>query len=246
MSVDKEQPSTSEKKIIFCEVCKVACVSEDGLHLHNESERHKRMEEFTFGGNMFYKSLEDFIACPTRKEPVIGLQYLMQQHPNQNHPKAFMCSMCEKVGKLSHMIKHLKSYRHRLNYMGRHYKDLFPLFKKYTPYYKRELKVRDHASEIERKEASSKTQVKSQEGEIKNDYLKYLVKRHKELNTWNKKAFILNEHKKQVLQFMETFAVASQKEATWVQKLAEDMEDAMRVFRLNFNKSQVGVAPPTI
>ncbi|XP_041422140.1 uncharacterized protein LOC108719053 isoform X4 [Xenopus laevis] len=158
MAGKKEKISTSVEKAIFCKVCHVACVCEASLETHLEGEDHKMMEVCDADKSSLdkYTSLEDYVLSLKRKEPLIGLQYIVQINSDVSSQTAFQCNLCLKKGPLYCIIQHLKSFKHRLNYIRKKYMHILPLYGKNTPFYEQELILRERAKEIEQSEGSDK------------------------------------------------------------------------------------------
>ncbi|XP_077125763.1 uncharacterized protein LOC143782314 isoform X3 [Ranitomeya variabilis] len=119
MSGDREKPYERNKSY-FCKVCQVAYLNGSGLYQHYKDEEHKKMEDAYYGqkyGKYSYSSLQDYISCLSRREPLIGLQYIIQLYPEVDCDDAFKCSLCKVIGPLYFIIKHIESLRHRKTYL---------------------------------------------------------------------------------------------------------------------------------
>ncbi|XP_075682929.1 uncharacterized protein LOC142651756 isoform X2 [Rhinoderma darwinii] len=239
MSVHREVASESKKKSFFCKVCKVAYLNSDGLHSHFKDEEHKKMESAYYGQRYekyFYSSLQDYIFCPMRKEPLIGLQYIIQLYPEVDSKDAFKCSLCKVIGPLYFIIMHIESVKHRRKYLSIAYQHLFPLYTKGQSFYKRNMAVRDHAIKVEQQEKTlSIKDSKSCTSRIgvKSDFLKYNIKRQEMLEEYKQKLSAYEVQKNNILQYMETLVITSPEEAALVEDLTEELEAAVNVFNLN-------------
>ncbi|XP_069814282.1 uncharacterized protein [Dendropsophus ebraccatus] len=171
-----------------------------------------------------------------RKEPLIGLQYIVQLYPEVNCEDAFKCSLCRVIGPLYFIIKHIESFKHRRNYLSIAYKHLFPLYTKRQSYYERNWAVKQHAVKVEQQERTlTVNDFKSCNSRIgvKSDFWKYNMRRHEKLDEYREKLSAYETQKNNILQYMETLVITSLEEAEVVQKLTEELEAAVNVFHLN-------------
>ncbi|KAM4028355.1 uncharacterized protein ACNLHF_023742 isoform 2-T2 [Anomaloglossus baeobatrachus] len=237
MSGNREYAFKGRRKSYFCKVCQVACLNSSGLNQHFKDDKHKKMERAFYGqkyGQFSYSSLEDYISCLSRKEPLIGLQYIIQLYHQVDYMEAFKCSLCKVIGPLYFIIKHIESFKHRRTYMSTAYKHLFPLFpKKQMSYFERIWAVREHAVKVEMQEKSlSVNDSKSFTSRIgvKNDFLKYNLKRQETLERYKKMGNTCEKQKENILKYMETLVITSPDEAALIEELTEDLEAAVNVF----------------
>ncbi|XP_072008983.1 uncharacterized protein [Engystomops pustulosus] len=238
MSAIKEHLSEKKKKTFFCKVCQVACLNRDGIYSHYKDEEHIEMEDAYYGGRYgkyFYSCLQDYILCPLRKEPLIGLQYIIQLYPEVDIEDAFRCSLCKVIGPLYFIMKHIESFKHRKNYLSIAYKNLFPLYSKKQKFYERNLAVRKHSIKVEQEEktliVNDSKSCSSRIG-VKSDFQKYNIRRQEKLEEYKKKRSAYETQKNNILQYMETLVIASQEEAELVQNLTEELEVAINVYSL--------------
>uniref|UniRef100_A0A6I8T2T8 Uncharacterized LOC100145148 n=1 Tax=Xenopus tropicalis TaxID=8364 RepID=A0A6I8T2T8_XENTR len=148
-----------------------------------------------------YINLEDYVLCRKRKEPLIGLQYIVQMNSDVRSETAFQCNLCLKKGPLYCIMQHLKSFKHRLNYIRQKYDHILPLYGKNTPFYEQELILREQAKEIEQSEGSNKMKI-----------------------------LHLADQQEAVLKYLDSFTIRSQEEANIVQDLTNKLEAAVQVF----------------
>ncbi|KAM3928955.1 uncharacterized protein RB166_006787 isoform 2-T2 [Leptodactylus fuscus] len=186
-------------------------------------------------GKYFYSCLQDYILCPLRKEPLIGLQYIVQLYPEVDSEDAFECTLCKMIGPLYFIMKHIESYKHRMNYLSITYKQLLPLFSKQKSYYERTLAVREHAIKVEQQEKTFSVKdsksCASQIG-VKSDFWEYNLRRQEKLEKYKEKHSAYETQKKNILQYMETLVITSPEEAALVQNLTEELEAALNVYSL--------------
>ncbi|XP_075068975.1 uncharacterized protein LOC142158671 isoform X2 [Mixophyes fleayi] len=223
---------------IITQICRVACLNGDRLQSHCREEDHKKRVEETFSGPRFGKNfcrLQDYIACPWRREPLIGLQYIIQLFPEDDHPDAFKCTLCKKIGSLFFIISHLRSFNHRIRYLSKMYEHLFPLYSKHLSFNVKKRIVKTRSAEVEHQERALDFDVRksctSRVG-VKNDFWKYNVKMQEKLED-SKKLSAYEAKKENILKYMEAFVIASSEEAALAQNFAEDLEAAVDVFCLN-------------
>ncbi|XP_073443926.1 uncharacterized protein [Dendrobates tinctorius] len=227
------------KKSYFCKVCQVACLNGSGLYQHYKDEEHKRMEDAYYGqkyGKYSYSSLQDYISCLSRKEPLIGLQYIIQLFHEVDCEDAFKCSLCKVIGPLYFIIKHIESLRHRRTYLNTAYKHLFPSYPKGSLTFSERMAIREHAIKVEVQErVVSVNNSKSSNARIgvKNDFWKYNIKRQEKLEESKKKLSAYETQKNNILKYMETLVIMSPEEFILVEGLTEELEAAVNVFTQN-------------
>uniref|UniRef100_A0A803J3U0 Uncharacterized LOC100145148 n=1 Tax=Xenopus tropicalis TaxID=8364 RepID=A0A803J3U0_XENTR len=146
-----------------------------------------------------YINLEDYVLCRKRKEPLIGLQYIVQMNSDVRSETAFQCNLCLKKGPLYCIMQHLKSFKHRLNYIRQKYDHILPLYGKNTPFYEQELILREQAKEIEQSEGSNKMKISinlTATGVYKDDFWKYNLIRHQKMSALKEKTETSDSYKK--------------------------------------------------
>ncbi|XP_041422138.1 uncharacterized protein LOC108719053 isoform X2 [Xenopus laevis] len=216
-------------------VCHVACVCEASLETHLEGEDHKMMEVCDADKSSLdkYTSLEDYVLSLKRKEPLIGLQYIVQINSDVSSQTAFQCNLCLKKGPLYCIIQHLKSFKHRLNYIRKKYMHILPLYGKNTPFYEQELILRERAKEIEQSEGSDKMKISFTTittGVYKDDFWKFNLIRHQKISALNENILNLADQQEAILKYVDSFTITSQEEANMVQDLTDNLEAAVQVF----------------
>ncbi|XP_073534664.1 uncharacterized protein [Phyllobates terribilis] len=193
-------------------------------------------------GKYSYDSLQDYISCLSRKEPLIGLQYIIQLYREVDCEDAFKCSLCKEIGPLYFIIKHIEGIRHRMTYLSCAYKHLFPLYpKRRMSFYDRCWAVREHAINVEIEErAISVIDSKSCNSRIgvKNDFWKYNLKRQEKLDEYKKKLSASEIQKNNILKYMETLVITTPAEFTLVLDLTEELQAAVNVFNQNTKPRQ--------
>ncbi|KAE8597517.1 hypothetical protein XENTR_v10016493 [Xenopus tropicalis] len=180
-----------------------------------------------------YINLEDYVLCRKRKEPLIGLQYIVQMNSDVRSETAFQCNLCLKKGPLYCIMQHLKSFKHRLNYIRQKYDHILPLYGKNTPFYEQELILREQAKEIEQSEGSNKMKISinlTATGVYKDDFWKYNLIRHQKMSALKEKILHLADQQEAVLKYLDSFTIRSQEEANIVQDLTNKLEAAVQVF----------------
>ncbi|XP_040288108.1 uncharacterized protein LOC121001209 [Bufo bufo] len=244
MSVHRKVSSVKKKKSYFCKVCRVACLNTYGLDSHYKDEEHKKMEEAYYGqkyGKYFYSCLQDYILCPMRTEPLIGLQYIIQLYPEVDSEDAFKCTLCKMIGPLGFITGHIESFKHRRMYLSTAYKHLLPLYRKKQSYYEKSCAVRKHAVKVEQEEktltVNDSKSCTSRIG-VKSDFWKYNIRRQEKLEEYKKKLSAYETQKNNILQYMETLVITSPEEAELVQNLTEELESAVNVFNINTKPRQ--------
>ncbi|KAE8597520.1 hypothetical protein XENTR_v10016493 [Xenopus tropicalis] len=152
-----------------------------------------------------YINLEDYVLCRKRKEPLIGLQYIVQMNSDVRSETAFQCNLCLKKGPLYCIMQHLKSFKHRLNYIRQKYDHILPLYGKNTPFYEQELILREQAKEIEQSEGSNKMKISinlTATGVYKDDFWKYNLIRHQKMSALKEKILHLADQQEAVLKYL--------------------------------------------
>ncbi|XP_069586644.1 uncharacterized protein [Ranitomeya imitator] len=236
MSGDREK-LYERNKSHFCKVCKVAYLNGSGLYQHYKDEEHKKMEDAYYGqkyGKYSYCSLQDYISCLSRTEPLIGLQYIIQLYREVDCEDAFKCSLCKVIGPLYFIIRHIESLSHRKTYLSTAYKHLFPSIGKMKP--SAIWTIREHAMKVEVQErvvpVHDSKNCNSRIG-VKNDFWKYNIERQEKLDEYKKKLSVYEIQKNNILKYMETLVITSQEEFTLVEGLTEELEAAVNVFTHN-------------
>ncbi|MEE6510649.1 hypothetical protein FKM82_030685 [Ascaphus truei] len=246
MSGTAEESSPLERKTLFCEVCRVACLNEETFQSHFMGEKHKKVERASHcpkSMKKYNRSFKRFIKFRKRNEPLIGLQYLEHFRRSKHRPDFYRCHLCSLTAVPHLMIHHFMSFKHRVLYLKTAYPDMFPLFIKETSFYERNVIVREQAKEIEINEARKSLKISSRhesQSSIKNDFWKENVLRHRKQEAWYNKMLSTINQKEMVLKYMEKFKIVSQAEATLVQTLSEDLDAVMKVFSMKTKESSKG------
>ncbi|XP_021242066.1 uncharacterized protein LOC110393493 [Numida meleagris] len=239
----------SEKKIYYCEVCKVPCMSSISLQSHYRGMKHRKKEEALrfktvycpaapFRTAMSYETqrpvkrglmkeitcLKDFINDPKREEPLVGLEHVVEIRFEGRKEPHYECKLCGFNTEMAPMIEHLSGYKHRRAYISKEFPD--KIKRKATDV--KECKVsflKRIAGELEKTEGLKMYKI---EGYIRPTTSPPSKKKarweddHKHENDpfWKQKA----------LEFLETFHITSDSEATRVVRVTQELTEALKSF----------------
>ncbi|XP_065523885.1 uncharacterized protein LOC136008474 [Lathamus discolor] len=239
----------SEKKIFYCEVCKVPCMSSISLQSHYRGAKHRKKEKALrpktvycpsapVGTSVKYETqrpvkrrlakditcLKDFINDPKREEPLVGLEHVVEIRFEGRKEPHYECKLCGLNTEMAPMIEHLSGYKHRRAYISKEFPDKM---RRKTADVK-ECKVsflRRIAGELEKSEGLKMYKI---EGCVRPSTSPPSKKKAR----WEDDYKHENDpvRKQKALKFLETFRITSSSEATLVLHIAQELTEALKAF----------------
>lgn len=221
-----------EKRIFFCQICRVPCLSESVLQLHYRGSKHKKREKTlkseTFLGMAMkneIKSLLDYIKEPSR-EPLVGLEYVVEHKTPGKKTPTYTCELCDYKTELAPIVQHLIGFKHRKAYIGKE----FPFLLKTPPGVKEDRIqfLKRMAQDIE-KDEGVKT-YKTDPGPKPKPLMsvKTPVKPLKQKSRWDHEHDEKNARRDRAQKFLETFEIDTDAEAFSVMSLTENLTQALK------------------
>ncbi|NP_001121227.1 uncharacterized protein LOC100158299 [Xenopus laevis] len=170
------------------------------------------------------KSLLEFIEDPLRKEPLVGLQYVVEVKLLQYNKSVYKCNLCSVRGEISCIIDHLVGGHHLRAFMNTYYYHKIEALRR-MKLSKMELQkmLKEYAMKIEKKEGIKCVKVEYVHGKGKN----------KEIDVWKSKIYDdytpdyqqkkVTDRRQIALQYSESFKITSRTEANEVLNLTEHL-----------------------
>ncbi|KAG6927939.1 hypothetical protein G0U57_008991 [Chelydra serpentina] len=246
-NVDASKPEDvkqeSEKKIFYCEVCKVPCMSSISLQSHFRGAKHKKRERamnaYRAPAPVIYETqrpvkrkltkditcLKDFMKDPKREEPLVGLEHVVEIRFEGRREPHYECKLCEFNTEMAPMIEHLSGYKHRRAYISKEFPDKM---KKNTAGVKEDKVsfLRRIARELEKTEG---LKMYKMEGYTRPSISSSSSKKK---SRWEDDYKPENDpvRKQKALEYLETFQVTSNTEATMVVSITQDLTEALKTF----------------
>uniref|UniRef100_A0A672TS72 Uncharacterized LOC115604515 n=2 Tax=Strigops habroptila TaxID=2489341 RepID=A0A672TS72_STRHB len=239
----------SEKKIFYCEVCKVPCMSSISLQSHYRGAKHRKKEKVLRPKTVYcppapartsmkYETqrpvkrgltkditcLKDFMNDPKREEPLVGLEHVVEIRFEGRKEPHYECKLCGFNTEMAPMIEHLSGYKHRRAYISKEFPDKM---KRKTADVK-ECKVsflRRIAGELEKSEGLKMYKI---EGYVRPSTSPPSKKKAR----WEDDYKHENDpvRKQKALEFLETFHITSDSEATLVVHVTQELTEALKAF----------------
>ncbi|XP_027534975.1 uncharacterized protein LOC113965570 isoform X2 [Neopelma chrysocephalum] len=238
-----------ERKVFYCEVCKVSCVSSISLQSHYRGAKHRKKEKALRsktvycpaapvqtpmkyeaqrpakrGLTKYITCLKDFMNDPKREEPLVGLEHVVEIRFEGRKEPRYECKLCELNTEMAPMIEHLSGYKHRRAYISKEFPDKM---KRRTTDVK-ECKVsflKRIAGELEKTEGLKMYEI---EGCIRPSTSPPSKKKAR----WEDDYKHENDpvRKQKALEFLETFHITSDSEATLVVRITQELTEALKAF----------------
>ncbi|XP_063182409.1 uncharacterized protein LOC134511808 isoform X2 [Chroicocephalus ridibundus] len=222
----------SEKKIFYCEVCKVPCMSSISLQSHYRGAKHRKKEKALRLKTVYLKRgltkditcLKDFMNDPKREEPLVGLEHVVEIRFEGRKEPHYECKLCGFNTEMAPMIEHLSGYKHRRAYISKEFPD--KMKRKTTDV--KECKVsflRRIAGELEKTEGLKMYKI---EGYVRPSTSPPSKKKAR----WEDDYKHENDpvRKQKALEFLETFHITSDSEATLVVHITQELTEALKAF----------------
>uniref|UniRef100_A0A8C4K9D7 Uncharacterized LOC112989249 n=1 Tax=Dromaius novaehollandiae TaxID=8790 RepID=A0A8C4K9D7_DRONO len=222
----------SEKKIYYCEVCKVPCMSSISLQSHYRGAKHRKKEKALRPKTVCLKrgltkditSLKDFMNDLKREEPLVGLEHVVEIRFEGRKEPHYECKLCGFNTEMALMIEHLSGYKHRRAYLSKEFPD--KMKRKTTDV--KECKVsflRRIAGEIEKTEGLKMYKI---EGCIRPSTSPLSKKKARWEDDYKRENDPIRKQK--ALEFLETFHITSGSEATLVVHITQELTEALKAF----------------
>ncbi|KAM6349403.1 uncharacterized protein O3Q21_010307 isoform 1-T1 [Podargus strigoides] len=239
----------SEKKIFYCEVCNVPCMSSISLQSHYRGAKHRKKEKALRPKTVYcspasvrtpmkYETqrpvkrgltkditcLKDFMNDPKREEPLVGLEHVVEIRFEGRKEPHYECKLCGFNTEMAPMIEHLSGYKHRRAYISKEFPD--KMKRKTTDV--KECKVlflRRIARELEKTEGLKMYKI---EGYIRPSTSPPSKKKARWENDYKHENDPVRKQK--ALEFLETFHITSDSEATLVVHITQELTEALKAF----------------
>ncbi|XP_054140703.1 uncharacterized protein LOC128942329 isoform X1 [Melozone crissalis] len=238
-----------EKKLFYCDVCKIYCMCAISLQSHYRGAKHRRQEKAMRRRNLYCSSaliqvpmkyrvlrrvkrsfagyitcLKDFVNDPRREEPLIGLEHVVEVRFEGRREPRYECRLCGCNSEVAPMIEHLSGYKHRREYIFKKFPDKIKKKTKDT----KECKVsffRRIAGELEKSEG---LKMYKTEGYIRPATSSPLKKKSRWEDDYKQENDPVRKQK--ALEFLETFHITSDSEATLVVRITQELMEALKAF----------------
>ncbi|XP_074844021.1 uncharacterized protein LOC142009615 isoform X2 [Carettochelys insculpta] len=161
---------------------------------------------------------------PQREEPLVGLEHVVEIRFEGRKEPRYECKLCEFNTELAPMIEHLSGYKHRRAYISKE----FPEKMKRDPSGVKEDKVsflRRVAREIEKTEG---LKMYKNEGVERPSTSPSTAKKKSRWDDGNRENDPVRKQK--ALEYLETFRVTSDREATLIVGITQDLTEALKTF----------------
>ncbi|XP_035754875.1 uncharacterized protein LOC118452780 isoform X4 [Egretta garzetta] len=168
--------------------------------------------------------LKDFMNDPKREEPLVGLEHVVEIRFEGRKEPHYECRLCGFNTEMAPMIEHLSGYKHRRAYISKEFPD--KMKRKTTDV--KECKVsflRRIAGELEKTEGLKMYKI---EGYIRPSTSPPSKKKAR----WEDDFKHENDpvRKQKALEFLETFHITSDSEATLVVHITQGLTEALKAF----------------
>ncbi|XP_032860221.2 uncharacterized protein LOC104356815 isoform X3 [Tyto alba] len=168
--------------------------------------------------------LKDFMNDPKREEPLVGLEHVVEIRFEGRKEPHYECKLCGFNTEMAPMIEHLSGYKHRRAYISKE----FPGKMKRETTDVKECKVsflRRIAGELEKTEGLKMYKI---EGYIRPSTSPPSKKKAR----WEDDYKHENDpvRKQKALEFLETFHITSDSEATLVVHITQELTEALKAF----------------
>ncbi|XP_068251933.1 uncharacterized protein [Nyctibius grandis] len=168
--------------------------------------------------------LKDFMNDPKREEPLVGLEHVVEIRFEGRKEPHYECKLCRFNTEMAPMIEHLSGYKHRRAYISKEFPD--KMKRKTTDV--KECKVsflRRIAGELEKTEGLRMYKI---EGYIRPSTSPPSKKKAR----WEDDYKHENDpvRKQKALEFLETFHITSDSEATLVVRITQELTEALKAF----------------
>ncbi|CAN8184205.1 unnamed protein product [Coccothraustes coccothraustes] len=239
-----------QRKLFYCEVCKIYCMCAISLQSHYRGAKHRKQEKALRRRNLVCSSgliqvpmkhrvlrqvkrsftgyitcLKDFINDPRREEPLIGLEHVVEVRFEGRREPRYECRLCGCNSEVAPMIEHLSGYKHRREYISKEFPDKM----RRKPTDAKVCKVsffRQLAEELEKSEGLKMYKVIGIIFRIDlNIVIFFLLRWEDDYKHENNPV-----RKQKALEFLETFHITSDSEATLVVRITQELMEALKAF----------------
>nr|XP_060637482.1 uncharacterized protein LOC132778493 isoform X1 [Anolis sagrei ordinatus]XP_060637483.1 uncharacterized protein LOC132778493 isoform X1 [Anolis sagrei ordinatus]XP_060637484.1 uncharacterized protein LOC132778493 isoform X1 [Anolis sagrei ordinatus]XP_060637485.1 uncharacterized protein LOC132778493 isoform X1 [Anolis sagrei ordinatus] len=249
----KQASGSSETNLHYCEVCQVPCLSLErhcaGIkHKKNEKDLQERRSPILTPEpipvkpqpSKIIRSLRDYMKDPDRKEPLIGLEYLIEIRIQGKQFPFYECQLCQFTTELTPMIQHLIGRKHRNYYLQKHHPDKATK----PPKEDKNVFLRRMAREVEKTEGLKMYKCEGFERPGKSSKQKARFAK-------NQKPENDPVRKLKALEYLEKFEIKSDKEASIVINLAQLLSEDLKAYcqkqaTINHIKSLPSLLSPEI
>ncbi|XP_066040958.1 uncharacterized protein [Chamaea fasciata] len=238
-----------KKQHFYCEVCKIYCTCATSLQSHYRGAKHRKREK-SLRRKTFYCSpaliqvprkyrvlrqvkraftgyitcLKDFMNDPRREEPLIGLEHVVEIRFKGRKEPRYECRLCGCNTEVAPMIEHLSGYKHRREYISKEFPD--KMRRRPTDIKKCKVSfLRRIAEELEKSEGLKMYQIEGYERPATSSPLKKKARLEDDYKHENDPV-----RKQKALEFLETFHITSDSEATLVVHITQELMEALKAF----------------
>ncbi|XP_039911375.1 uncharacterized protein LOC120748723 isoform X2 [Hirundo rustica] len=222
------QPETR----FYCEVCKIYCTCAISLQSHYRGAKHRKREKALRRRTLYMKkpfrgnitSLKDFMNDPKREEPLIGLEHVVEIRFEGRREPRYECRLCGYNTEVAPMIEHLSGYKHRREYICKEFPD--KMRRRPTDIKKCKISfLRQIAEELEKSEGLKMYQIEGYARPATSSPLKEKARLEDDYKHENDPV-----RKQKALEFLETFHITSDSEATLVVHITQELVEALKAF----------------
>ncbi|XP_062371457.1 uncharacterized protein LOC134058251 isoform X2 [Cinclus cinclus] len=237
------------KKQFYCEVCKISCMCAINLQSHYRGAKHRKQEKALRRRNLYSSSalikvpmkfrvlrpvrraftgyitcLKDFMNDPRREEPLIGLEHVVEIRLEGRKDPRYECRLCGCNAEVAPMIEHLSGHKHRREYISKEFPDKM----RRKPTSGKECKVsffKRIAGELEKSEGLKMYKIEGYARPTPSSPLKKKARWEDDYKHENDPV-----RKQKALEFLETFHITSDSEATLVVHITQELMEALKAF----------------
>ncbi|XP_056339521.1 uncharacterized protein LOC130249111 isoform X2 [Oenanthe melanoleuca] len=168
--------------------------------------------------------LKDFMNDPSRDEPLIGLEHVVEIRFEGKEDPRYECRLCGCHAEVAPMIEHLSGHKHRKEYISK----VFPDKIRRRPANGKESKVsffKRIAGELEKSEGLKMYKVEGYARPAPSSPLQKKARWEDDYKPENDPV-----RKQKALEFLETFHITSDSEATLVVHITQGLMEALKAF----------------
>ncbi|XP_053802748.1 uncharacterized protein LOC128790206 isoform X2 [Vidua chalybeata] len=230
-------------------VCNIYCMCAISLQSHYRGAKHRKQEKALRRRTLYCSSaliqvpmkyrvlrpvkrsftgyitcLKDFMNDPRREEPLIGLEHVVEIRFEGRREPRYECRLCGCNSEVAPMIEHLSGYKHRREYISKEFPDKM----RRKPTDVRECKVsffRRIAGELEKSEGLKMYQMEGYTRPATSSPLKKKARWEDDYKHENDPV-----RKQKALEFLESFHITSDSEATLVVRITQELMEALKAF----------------
>ncbi|XP_063254206.1 uncharacterized protein LOC134551049 isoform X2 [Prinia subflava] len=186
--------------------------------------RHRVLRQVKTSFTEYVNCLKDYMNDPRREEPLIGLEHVVEIRFIGRKTPRYECRLCGCKAEVGPMIEHLTGYKHRRQYITKEFPDKM----RRKPTDTKICKVaffKQIAGELEMSEGLKMYQIGGYVIPAPSPPLKKKARLEDDYKYENDPV-----RKQKALEFLETFHITSDSEATLVVHITQELTEALKAF----------------